>query len=143
MIDGRPILSICTTCRDGRERADCLRGGARLAQAVLARTDEKMGLELRGVRCMSQCKRPCVASLTAHRRFTYVFGDLDPEKPDYIDALLDLVLRYKNAPEGFLARDERPNLLRANILGRLPPIGSQSTLVSSLDPNRDDSASAA
>lgn len=129
------ILSICTTCRDGRE-ADCgTRGGLRLARAVVARSSDRQteNLHLRGVRCMSQCKRPCVASFSAYGRFTYVFGDLDPDTPGHIDALLDLAARYIRAPEGFLLRNQRPEPLQASILGRLPPMGSASDLVTSLD----------
>ena len=37
------------------------------------------GLKVRGVYCMSQCKRSCVVSFTAPDRFTYTFGDLDPK----------------------------------------------------------------
>ena len=87
-----PTLSICLTCRDGREDA-CAgeRGGARLARAVLERAAAgSSGLRLRGVRCMSQCKRPCVAALTAPGRFAYLFGDLDPQAPDHATALVPL-----------------------------------------------------
>jgi len=127
-------LSICLRCRDGRETAyGDVRGGARLADAIcdlVARHSCKV--DLRGVRCMSQCKRSCVVSLTAPGAFTYVFGDLDPEAPDHAQAILDLIPLYRDAPEGFLARDARPAPLRASILGRLPPIGTTSALVTDL-----------
>lgn len=78
---------------------------------------------------MSQCKRPCVVSLTAPGAFTYLFGDLDPEDIAHVQAILDLVPLYRLAQEGFLTRDVRPKPLRASILGRLPPFGSQSSAV--------------
>ncbi len=135
MICDAPTLSICLTCRDGREDA-CAgeRGGARLARAVVERaaTAGLSGLRLRGVRCMSQCKRPCVAALTAPGRFAYLFGDLDPQAPDHAAALLALVPLYSAAPEGFLRRDERPEPLRTAILGRLPPPDTGSDLVTPL-----------
>lgn len=135
MADTTPTLSICTTCRDGREADVALRGGMRLAQGFVKRVgDQKTaGVKLRGVQCMSQCKRPCVASLSAHGKFTYVFGDLDPERHDHIDALLELSQSFDRAPDGFLERAERPEQLRSNILGRLPPLDSDSTLVNWLD----------
>jgi predicted metal-binding protein len=126
-----PTLSICLRCRDGREadRAD-LRGGARLAQAVVDLVARQgCAAALRGVHCMSQCKRPCVVSLTAPGAFTYVFGDLDPEDPAHAQAILDLIPLYRAAPEGFLTRDARPAPLRAAILGRLPPLGTASDLI--------------
>ncbi len=134
-----PTLSICLTCRDQRERArGDVRGGTRLAEAVLATTARQCcGALLRGVRCMSQCKRSCVVSLTAQGAFTYVFGDLDPEDPSHVQAILDLIPLYRAAPEGFLSRDARPEALRASILGRLPPIGTASDLVSALDPTKE------
>ena len=128
-----PTLSICLTCRDGREddRGD-IRGGARLAEAVCATARHECPARLRGVRCMSQCKRSCVVSLTAPGAFTYLFGDLDPEDPAHVQAILDLIPLYTAAPEGFLRRDARPEPLRASILGRLPPIGTCSDLVTDL-----------
>jgi len=121
-------------CRDGREAAHGdMRGGARLAEAICGLVMQHgCDADLRGVRCMSQCKRSCVVSLTAPGAFTYVFGDLDPEAPDHAQAILDLIPLYHSAPEGFLARDARPAPLRPSILGRLPPIGTTSQLVSDL-----------
>ena len=135
MFDNSPVLSICMSCRDGREVVDGSRGGTRLAQVVVTQLGARAAtkLKLRGVRCMSQCKRPCIASLSSHDRFTYVFGDIDPEIPDHVDALFELVVRYKTTPEGFLKRRERPEALRSNILGRLPPLRSGSLLVTPLD----------
>lgn len=136
MSDKRAVLSICTTCRDGREAKTGTRGGARLAEAIYARIDAltAAGVTLRGVKCMSQCKRPCIVSLSQDDKFTYVFGDLDPYVIADTDALLELVKRYNNAPEGFLERKDRPELLRATILGRFPPCRSASPLISRLDP---------
>jgi predicted metal-binding protein len=136
MNDERAVLSICMTCRDGREAETGMRGGSRLAQAIYARINalRAAGVTLRGVECMSQCKRPCIVSLSQNDKFTYVFGDLAPDETAHTDALLELVWRYNNAPEGFLERKQRPELLQANILGRFPPIHSASPLVSHLDP---------
>ena len=81
---------------------------------------------------MSQCKRPCAIALSGSERFTYVFGDLDPDTPGHVDALLALSSLYLEAPEGFLRRGERPEPLRAGILGRLPPSNTTSDLVTPL-----------
>jgi len=132
----KPILSICMTCRDGREGACDVRVGSRLARRVaekLARDDDPQ-MQLRGVQCMSQCKRSCIVSLAAEGRFTYVFGELDPDDDTHVDALFELVSRYSKAAEGFLERKDRPAPLQASILGRLPPSNSQSPLVSDLTP---------
>lgn len=134
-----PVLSVCLRCRDGREAVSGdVRGGTRLAHAVArAAAVRDPSVTLRGVNCMSQCPRACVASLTAPGAFTYVFGDLDPAQPEHVAALLDVLPRFAAAPEGFLTRDARPEPLRARILGRLPPIGTTSDLVVSLVPHPD------
>jgi len=89
-------------------------------------------MRLHGGQCMSQCKRSCIVSLAAEGRFTYVFGELDPGDDKHVDALFELVSQYSNASEGFLERKDRPTELQASILGRLPPLDTQSPLVSDL-----------
>ena len=51
MFDNCPVLSICTSCRDGREAVDGSRGGTRLAQAVITQLSARSAtkLKLRGV----------------------------------------------------------------------------------------------
>ena len=92
MFEESPVLSICMSCCDGREAVDGSRGGTRLAQSVVSQLEvrEATELTLRGVQCMSQCKRPCIASLSGYKRFTYVFGDIDPENTEQVDALFEL-----------------------------------------------------
>ena len=130
----KALLSICLRCRDGREAA-CgdRRGGARLARAILDLGSVPPGVSLRGVHCMSQCKRPCVVSLTAAGRFTWVFGDLDPMR--HAAEVLALLPIYQAAPDGFLTREARPEALRASILGRLPPPDFDGDLVQPLTPD--------
>ncbi|MDE0211920.1 MAG: DUF1636 domain-containing protein [Boseongicola sp.] len=132
----QPILSFCMTCRDGHEAVQRdVRGGTRLAQAFLSHSGavQPHGFVLRGVRCMSQCKRSCIVSVSASGRFSYMFGDLDAAEPGHVEALRDLIPLYLAAPEGFLRREARPEPLRARILGRLPPPGSSSDLVTSIE----------
>ena len=135
MFEEYPVLSICTSCRDGSEAVDGSRGGTRLAQSVVSQLEVRTAtkLTLRGVQCMSQCKRPCIASLSGYNRFTYVFGDIDPKNTEQVGALFELVARFRIAPEGFLRRRDRPKAMRSNILGRLPPLGSNSSLVKPLN----------
>ena len=78
---------------------------------------------------MSNCNRSCVISITAKDCFTYVFGDIDPDKFEYIDSLKKLISSYSSTSDGFLKRDERPEIFRSNIIGRFPPIMSDSNLV--------------
>ena len=123
------------TCRDGRENAfDGVRGGARLAEAVLARLAEEgpAAVRVRGVNCMSQCKRPCAIALSGPDRFTYLFGDLDPAR--HAGDVLSVTAAYAASGEGFLPRPDRPEVLKAGILGRIPPLSFSGDLVAPLFP---------
>ena len=43
---------------------------------------------------------------------------------------------YRTKDEGFVTRNERPELLKTNILGRLPPLMSKSTLIDNFDEDK-------
>ena len=133
------VLSICLRCRDGREdRSSDLdqRGGRRLAHVVadafLDSTAARRGIRLRGVNCMSSCKRPCTIALSGPGRFTYLFGDLDPAL--HAGDVLSVAAAYAKAEGGFLPRRARPEVLRTGILGRIPPLGIAGDLVEPLSP---------
>ena len=128
-----PLLSVCLTCRDNREEIYGERGGARLARKVHRELGNDKLVKLRGVECMSNCKRACILSLTSLNGFTYMFGDIDPKKSEYVKSLKDLVSTYKSRPAGFLRRRERPEAFRSNILGRFPPIDSKHLIVKKLE----------
>ena len=129
----KPTLSICLSCRDGREEIYMTRGGRRFAKKLLNKNLLKKQVNLRGINCMSNCKRACTISLTAKKSFTYVFGDIDPENSEYSESLIELVSRYSSSSEGFLRRSDRPLLFQSSILGRLPPIQSNSAIVTNLN----------
>ena len=132
-------LSICLRCRDGREDRNTdleRRGGRRLANAVAGAFADsraaRRGIRLRGVNCMSNCKRPCTIALSGPGRFTYLFGDLDPTL--HAGDVLSIAAAYAEAEGGFLPRPARPEILRAGILGRIPPFGLGGDLVEPLSP---------
>ena len=129
------VLSICTRCRDEREEIYDSRGGTRFGEEFMKLCPDNADFSVRGVYCMSQCKRACVVSFTAPDFFTYTFGDLDPENPEHLDAIFEFIELYANAPEGFVLRNDRPKIMRAGILGRLPPLETASDLVSKLSNN--------
>ena len=128
-----PLLSVCLTCRDNREKIYGDRGGTRLARKVHQELGNNNLVKLRGVECMSNCKRACILSLTSLNGFTYMFGDIDPNRSEYVKSLKDLISTYKSRPAGFLRRRERPEPYRSNILGRLPPINSKHLIVKKLE----------
>ena len=123
------VLSVCIKCKDNKESIFKTRGGKRLSEKVLSKIKRIDNINFREVSCMSQCKRGCVFSITAEDCFTYVFGDMDPSKENYVNELLNLMSIYSLAEEGFMRRRDRPEIFRSNILGRLPPINTQSKIV--------------
>ena len=123
------VLSVCIKCKDNKESIFKTRGGKRLSEKVLSKIKRIDNINFREVSCMSQCKRGCVFSITAEDCFTYVFGDMDPSKENYVNELLNLISIYSLAEEGFMRRRDRPEIFRSNILGRLPPINTQSKIV--------------
>ena len=137
MGDDGLTLSICLRCRDGREdrNADLdRRGGRRLAHAVAGALPDspgaRRGIRLRGVNCMGNCKRPCTIALSGPGRFTYLFGDLDPTL--HVGDVLSIAAAYAEAEGGVLPRSARPEVLRAGILGRIPPLGFTGDLIEPL-----------
>ena len=127
-----PLFSVCLTCRDNREEIYGDRGGTRLARKVHQELGNNKLVKLRGVECMSNCKRACILSLTSLNGFTYMFGDIDPNRSEYVKSLKDLISTYKSSPAGYLRRRERPGSYKSNILGRLPPINSKHLIVKKL-----------
>ena len=73
-------------------------------------------VNIRGVQCMSNFKRSCILSLTSSNSFTYMFGDINPDKSEYVTSLRDLVVAYESKVDGLLHRRERPPLFRSNIV---------------------------
>ena len=128
-----PLLSVCMTCRDNREEIYGDRGGARLAYKVHQELGNNKLVKKRGVECMSNSKRACILSLTSLNGFSYMFGDIDPNRSEYVKSLKDLVSTYKSRPAGFLSRTKRPESYRSNILGRFPPINNNHLMVKKLE----------
>ena len=128
-----PLLSVCLTRRDNREEIYGDRGETRLARKVHQELGNNKLVKLRGVECMSNCKRACILSLTSLNGFNYMFGDIDPNRSEYAKSLKDLISTYKSRPAGYLRRRERPESYRSNIHGRLPPINSKHLIVKKLE----------
>ena len=123
------LLSICVTCRDNHDDIYEHRGGARFARKVFDELGTKRLVNIRGVQCMSNCKRACILSLTSSKGFTYMFGNINPNNSEYVSSLRDLVAAYESKVDGFLHRTERPPLFRSNIVARVPPIDYVSPMI--------------
>ena len=135
------VLSVCFRCRsaDWQGGPDDPRPGSELADALELEAVRR-GIDLavlRDVRCMSQCKRPCVVAFSSLEKFTYLFGDLDPSRD--AGAVLDAFMVYAARSDGFMERFDRPEVMRDGILGRIPPLVTGARQVEPRPTRRDTS----
>ena len=120
------VLYVCTTCRMAEDPADAPRAGARLLVALRDALGARPDLDLRveGVECLSVCKRPCTVAVASSDRWTYVYGDLDPEAS--ARTILDGLARYGETPDGIVPWRERPEAFRKGVVARIPPFKTSS-----------------
>jgi predicted metal-binding protein len=118
-------LFVCTSCRqpgEGKEPRE-QRSGAQLFRNLSERFAgwaRREDFVIVPYECLSVCARPRGIALRAPGKFTYVFGDLEPGETE--SAVIECATLYRRAPTGFLPREERPHVLRAGILARIPPL---------------------
>ena len=114
-------LFVRTRCRAAGAEPDAPRAGAALRAATRAAARVQADLRVVGVACLSGCKRACAAALIAPGKVGDLFGDL-PADPNGADDLPVVARAHAARTDGVLPRAERPELLRAGILARLPPL---------------------
>jgi predicted metal-binding protein len=115
------VVLVCTRCRSASHDPGDPRCGAALLEAVQDAARGDPTLRVQGVACMSGCTRGCVAAVLGADKVGYLFGDLAPDASSAAD-LLRLAQLHDARPDGFVARADRPERLRAGIIGRLPPV---------------------
>ena len=117
-------LLVCSTCKiaDEVSQDDVPRSGQKLYEALTAASDagQLTGLTVKSVECLSNCKRGCTIVLTGGERWTYVYGDLDPQHslPDVIDG----AVLYAKTSDGIVPWRERPQIFRKNCIARVPAL---------------------
>ena len=77
-------------------------------------------LTVLGVACLSNCQRGCSAAVTGQGKWTYVIGNLDPERhaPD----ILAFARQHSSHELGLPVWRERPEHIRKNTIARVPPM---------------------
>ena len=116
---GRAILHVCMTCRRGIPASgDAPRPGAAMLAALAAGVVPE-GVELRGVECLSACDNGCSVALSAPGKWSYVYGNLDPDL--HAAAILEGAARYAASADGLVPWRERPEVFRKQSLARIPP----------------------
>lgn len=113
-------LTICTTCKREGVDPEAPRPGA-LLMAALTEAALPAGVTVRGVECLSACKRGCAMVLTGgDARWSYIYGDLDPEA--HLDDILAGAAAYAATADGLVPWRERPQVFRKQSIARIPPI---------------------
>jgi predicted metal-binding protein len=118
------IITICISCRMAeveRSLDKSPTSGMHLLAAVQAAAEGVAGVVVRPTQCLSVCKRVCTASLSGAAAYTFLFGDLDPER-DAV-ALVEMAKACAASPHGFVPWKARPEALRKGIIARVPPPG--------------------
>jgi len=111
------MVTVCTSCREaGTDRADA--PGRRLFDAV-AEAAAGADCIVRPTQCLSVCKRVCTVSLSSEGGYTFLFGDLDPDRD--AAAVVAMAEACGRAEFGFVPWKDRPEPLRKGIIARVPP----------------------
>ena len=119
-------LYVCTTCRGSEAATDAPRAGARLLAAVERQSLERGSAEtgggpaIVGVECLSNCSRSCSAAVPAPGKWTYVIGNLDPDR--HAADILAFARQHSGHEQGLPVWRERPEHIRKNTIARVPPI---------------------
>jgi predicted metal-binding protein len=115
-------IYVCITCRRAGDPDEDIRPGLRLAHAT-SRAAEGTGVAVRKVRCLANCSRGSSAAIRREGAWTYVFGQLDPDKD--AAALVEGAQLFSEAEDGLLPWSGRPEALKRGLIARVPPIDFQ------------------
>lgn len=115
------ILYICVTCR-GTPPVDAPRPGARLLAAVEQRlaTDGDNAIDVVPANCLSNCSRGCSAAVSGSGKWTYVIGDLDPDR--HAGDIIDFARQHQAHEQGVPEWRDRPEHVRKHTIARVPPV---------------------
>lgn len=120
-----PVVYVCITCRGQNGEAEVsdldARPGARLAAAT-ERAAAGTEVVVRRLRCFANCSRGPSAAMRANGSWTYVFGGLDENNAG---ALIDGARLLAAAADGILPWRGRPDVLKRNLIARVPPLDFQ------------------
>ena len=120
-------ILVCVLCRPPELPRDQPRPGRALFEAIenIALRDDRV-FPIRPVECMSGYRRHSTVALQAPGKTSYLVGDL-PADETSAEQVLACAALHQASPDGFMAREVRPERLREGILARLPaPLPSSS-----------------
>ncbi len=116
---------VCNTCRKmGSDKANEVRDGARLLEALASEFSEDNNIEIQPVECLSSCDIGCNIAVTGKERWSYVYGKLDPD--EHVEDIANGLRAYAASTDGIVPWRERPVIFRKQSIARIPPEGTSS-----------------
>ena len=112
-------IYVCITCRRAGEPETGSAPGLLLAGAT-SRAAEGTGVTVRRVRCLANCNRGLSAAIRRDGAWTYVFGELDPDRD--AAALVEGARLFARASDSIMPWRGRPEVLKRGLIARVPPI---------------------
>jgi predicted metal-binding protein len=113
-----PQIYVCITCRRAGQPDVEPRPGVLLAEAT-ERAAAGTDVIVRRLRCLANCTRGPSVALRCNGSWTYIFGGLDVADAA---ALVEGATLLAGASDGILPWRERPDVLKRNLIARVPPI---------------------
>ena len=111
-------ILVCQTCRRTDMADQPVRPGAQLL-AKLDNADLPVGVRVHGVDCLSNCENGCTIVLQATARWTYIYGNINPESD--FEQLCEGIAGYADSNDGIVPWKQRVALFRKNSVARIPP----------------------
>lgn len=130
-----PVLHVCITCRRGGPAMDTPPGAQlldSLTALLAAEPQQAFPVTLRPVSCLAACDRGCAAAIAMPDRWTWLLGQLGPEKAEDLLAYAQL---YAASSRGTVMPSRRPASLANMVLGRLPAALYPAATVHEQDPS--------
>jgi len=124
------ILYVCVTCRGkaavAPDASDAVRPDPRPGARLLAAVEQQLtadgdkGIAVVPANCLSNCPRGCSAAVSASGKWTYVIGDLDPDR--HAGDVSDFARQHRAHAEGVPEWRDRPEHVRKHTIARVPPV---------------------
>jgi predicted metal-binding protein len=123
-------IFVCTTCASAHRTKKAIRvsGGERLLEQLKTLHNGWSlydDFSIQPVNCMGVCDRDCAIALMAPGKSTYLIGNLsidDGNLESTATAVLDCASLYHAKPDGTFSYIRCPELLKKNVLAKLPPM---------------------
>ena len=124
MSESSVTIFVCVSCRrplgDVDESFDT--PGRDLVEALQARLkdDGQESVVVTPVDCLAVCKRPCTVALSGADKWTYLIGDVEPDR--HADEIVAAARSFAASENGIVPWRERPASFRKGVIARVPPI---------------------